>query len=75
MGNIKIKGDRQGLAKKFSKDEAIAFVEKFEFIKEKENLSPVTGFIFSRRGFTKEAETYLIESRTAYSSNEHWLDI
>ncbi len=61
--------------KKFSRDEAVVFLEKFDWIKEKENLSPVVGFIFSRKGFTREAETYLQQKGIAYTDNEQWLDV
>ncbi len=44
--------------KKFSKDEIKEFQLKFAEIKKRENLErgAVVGFIFSRSGFTKEAE-------------------
>ncbi|MCP5054081.1 MAG: hypothetical protein GY940_43335, partial [bacterium] len=44
--------------KKFSKDEIKEFQLKFAEIKKRENLERVVGFIFSRSGFTKEAEEY-----------------
>jgi hypothetical protein len=56
-------------------EEAVAFQEKFELIKEKEKLGPVIGFIFSRKGFTEEAELYLQEKGIAYTDNERWLEI
>jgi hypothetical protein len=61
--------------KKFSLDEATAFVEKFNHIKEKEKLSPVIGFVFSRKGFTKSAENYLKVKTIAISSDDRWLEI
>ncbi|MCX6580128.1 MAG: hypothetical protein NT166_08080 [Candidatus Aminicenantes bacterium] len=61
--------------KKFSREEAVAFLEKFERIKEIENLSPVLGFIFSRKGFVKEAEDYMIEKGIAYTDDEQWLEV
>ncbi len=61
--------------KKFSLKEATAFLDKFTSIQDKENLHPVLGFIFSRNGFTQEAETYLQEQGIAFSSAEQWLDI
>ncbi|MGE5342234.1 MAG: hypothetical protein ACM3SY_12225 [Candidatus Omnitrophota bacterium] len=61
--------------KTFSMDEAIAFVEKVHRIKEKENLNPVIGFVFSRKGFTREAEAYLSERGVAMSMDERWLDV
>ena len=60
--------------KKFSQDEAAVFKVKFDTIKEKENLTRVIGFIFSRKGFTREAEDYLQEKGIAYSSDEQWLE-
>ncbi|MGE5344223.1 MAG: hypothetical protein ACM3SY_22375 [Candidatus Omnitrophota bacterium] len=59
----------------FSKEEAAAFVDKFERIKEKENLSPAIGFVFSIKGFSKEAEDYLKEKGIAISGDEQWLGI
>lgn len=56
--------------KKFFKDEASAFLEKFDMIREKENLALVIGFIFSRKGFTQEAENYLKEKGIAYTDDE-----
>ncbi len=61
--------------KKFSLEEAVTFLEKFNIIKEKENLEPVMGFIFSRKGFTKEAENYLQQEGIAASSDEQWLEV
>ena len=61
--------------KKFSIEEATEFLEKFTMIKEKENLSPVIGFVFSRSGFTTEAQAYLQEKGIAFSDNEGWLDV
>ncbi|MCP4147713.1 MAG: hypothetical protein GY757_08175 [bacterium] len=61
--------------KKFSKEEAAAFLEKFRHIKEKENLTRAIGFVFSRKGFTKEAETYLHTNHIAYTDDERWLNL
>jgi hypothetical protein len=61
--------------KKFSKDEAAAFLVKLDTIGEKENLDRVTGFVFSRKGFTRDAEKYLKQNGIAYTDNEEWLDI
>jgi hypothetical protein len=60
--------------KKFSKDEAIRFLDKFAEIKKIENLERVIGFIFSRSGFTKEAEDYCKEKGIACSEDERWLE-
>ena len=60
--------------KKFSKDEAVHFLGKFEEIKKMENLERVIGFIFSRKGFTGEAEDYCKERGIACSEDERWLE-
>jgi len=59
--------------KKFSKDETAAFELKFEEIKKLEKVEPAVGFIFSRSGFTKEAEDYCKEKGIACSEDERWL--
>ncbi|MGE5340488.1 MAG: hypothetical protein ACM3SY_03310 [Candidatus Omnitrophota bacterium] len=61
--------------KKFSLEEAVSFLEKFEIVKAKESLSPVIGFVFSWNGFSREAELFLIEHGIAYSEDEQWLDM
>jgi len=55
--------------KKFSKDEVVHFLEKYGAIKKMENLERVIGFIFSRKGFTKEAEAYCKERGIAGSED------
>jgi hypothetical protein len=60
--------------KKFSRDEVVVFLDKYEKIKKLENLDRVVGFIFSRSGFTKEAEAYCREKGIAYSEDERWLE-
>ncbi|MCP4153125.1 MAG: hypothetical protein GY757_35665, partial [bacterium] len=45
-------------SKKFSKAEVATFERKFAEVKELENIERAVGFIFSRCGFTKEAEAY-----------------
>jgi hypothetical protein len=40
----------------------------------RENLERVVGFIFSRIGFTKEAEDYCRERGIACSEDEGWLE-
>ncbi len=59
--------------RKFSKEEAIEFEKKFEELKKVENLARAIGFVFSRCGFTKEAEEYCIAKKIAYSEDEKWL--
>lgn len=59
--------------KKFSKEEAIQFEVKYAEIKKIENLEWAVGFIFSRCGFTSEAEEYCKEKGIAYSDDERWL--
>jgi hypothetical protein len=60
--------------KKFSKDEVINFEKKIAEVKKKENVGRVQGFIFSRSGFTKEAEEYCREKGIAYSEDDKWLE-
>jgi len=60
--------------KKFSRDEVVVFLDKYEKIKKLENLDRVVGFIFSRSGFTKEAEAYCREKGIACSEDERWLE-
>jgi len=60
--------------KKFSKDEVVQFLGKFEEIKKVEKLERVVAFIFSRNGFTVEAEDYCKEKGIACSDDERWLD-
>jgi hypothetical protein len=62
--------------KKFSLDEIKDFELKFAEIKKLENLEQkaVVGFIFSRAGFTAEAEAYCEEKGIACSEDERWLE-
>ena len=74
-GNYSIIGEVKNRdTKKFSKTEAEEFMAKFEIIKEKENLNRVIGFIFSRKGFTKDCEEFLQANHIAYTDDEQWLD-
>ncbi len=60
--------------KKFSKQEAVSFMEKLARLKKFENLDRVLPFVFSRAGFTREAEEYCQEMGIAYSEDERWLE-
>jgi hypothetical protein len=60
--------------KKFSLDEIKEFEAKFAEIKKLEKLERVVGFIFSRSGFTTEAEAYCREQGIACSEDERWLE-
>ena len=60
--------------KKFSKDEVIEFEKKFAEVKNLENLDRALGFIFSRSGFTNEAEEYCRQKGIACSEDERWLE-
>jgi hypothetical protein len=60
--------------KKFSKDEVIEFEKKFAEVKKLENIDRVVGFIFSRCGFTKDAEAYCRERGIACSEDKRWLE-
>jgi hypothetical protein len=59
--------------RKFSIEEAVGFERKFEAVKEFEKLTNVVGFIFSRSGFTNEAEDYCKMKGFACSEDERWL--
>ncbi|MCP4220159.1 MAG: hypothetical protein GY765_36345 [bacterium] len=59
--------------KKFSKDEVIDFERKFLALKQLEKINHAVGFIFSRCGFTGEAEAYCEERGIACCDNEDWL--
>jgi hypothetical protein len=61
--------------RKFSKDEVIECERKFAEVKKIEKIDRVIGFIFSRSGFTKEAEDYCREKGIAWSDDEKWLDV
>jgi len=60
--------------KTFSKDEVKEFEKKFSQLKTIENIDRAVGFIFSRNGFTKEAEDYCKEKGIACSEDERWLE-
>ncbi|MCU0286667.1 MAG: hypothetical protein MUF15_09730 [Acidobacteria bacterium] len=60
--------------KKFSTDEVIEFERKFAEVKKIEGLDRAVGFIFSRCGFTAEAEAYCREKGIAYSEDEKWFE-
>jgi len=69
IGEVKSRDTR-----KFSREEAIAFETKFAEVKKLENIDRAVGFIFSRSGFTKEAEDYCREKGIACSEDERWLE-
>jgi hypothetical protein len=58
---------------KFSKAEVLEFKRKFTEVKKSEQIDRVVGFIFSRSGFTPEAEEYCSERGIACSEVEKWL--
>jgi hypothetical protein len=60
--------------KKFSKEEVMEFEKKFAGVKKLENIDRAVGFIFSRTGFTKDAEDYCKEKGIACSEDERWLE-
>jgi len=59
--------------KKFSRDEVLGFEKKFVEVKAREDIGRAVGFIFSRCGFTVEAEAYCREKGIACSEDERWL--
>jgi hypothetical protein len=60
--------------KKFSKEEVEEFERKFSEVKKLEKLDQAIGFIFSRSGFSKEAEDYYKKKGIACSEDERWVD-
>ncbi len=60
--------------KKFSKEDVIEFEKKFAEVKKLENIDRVVGFIFSRCGFTTDAEAYCRERGIACSEDWRWLE-
>ena len=50
------------------------FERKFAEVKKLENLDRAVGFIFSRCGFTKDAQDYCKEKGIACSEDERWLE-
>jgi hypothetical protein len=68
IGKVKSRDTR-----KFSKEEAVAFERKLTAVKTQENIERTVGFIFSRSGFTPEAEEYCKEKGIACSEDESWL--
>jgi hypothetical protein len=69
IGEVKSRDTR-----KFSKEEAIAFETKFAEVKKLEKIDRAVGFIFSRSGFTREAEDYCRQKGIACSEDEKWLE-
>ena len=69
IGEVKCRDTR-----KFSKEEVIEFERKLAGVKNLENLEKAVGFIFSRSGFTREAEDYCREKGIACSDDERWLE-
>ncbi|MCK4765711.1 MAG: hypothetical protein KAW12_26160 [Candidatus Aminicenantes bacterium] len=59
--------------RKFSKEEAAEFEKKYTQVKKLEDIEYAVGFVFSRSGFTKEAEEYCREKGIACSEDERWL--
>ncbi|UCH95994.1 MAG: hypothetical protein JSV88_03865, partial [Candidatus Aminicenantes bacterium] len=60
--------------KKFSKDEVVEFEKKFAEVQKVEKIERAVGFIFSRSGFTKEAQDYCYKQGIACSEDERWLE-
>jgi hypothetical protein len=69
IGEVKSRDTR-----KFSKEEAVDFERKYAAVKKLENIERAVGFIFSRCGFTVEAEEYCKEKGIACSEDERWLE-
>ncbi|MCP4219674.1 MAG: hypothetical protein GY765_33890 [bacterium] len=61
-------------SKKFSKEEVTAFERKFAAVKKMEKVERAVAFIYSRCGFTAEAEAYCHKQGIAVSEDEGWLE-
>ncbi|MCP4146667.1 MAG: hypothetical protein GY757_02860, partial [bacterium] len=61
-------------SKKFSKEEAGAFLVKFEQLKKAENVRLALPFVFTLSGLTAEAEDFCRQKGIAYSTDNRWLD-
>ncbi len=59
--------------KKFSEEEAAAFLKKMEELKEMEKIEKAVGFVFSPKGFTGGALQFFKEHRIAWSDDERWM--
>ena len=68
IGEVKSRDTR-----KFSKEETVEFERKFAEVKKQEKIDRALGFIFSRSGFTEEAEAYCKEKGIACGDDERWL--
>ncbi len=60
--------------KKFSREEGEELLQKTEKLKERENIGKYICFVFSRSGFTNEAEQFCNEKGIAYTGDERWLE-
>ncbi len=68
IGEVKNRDTR-----KFSQEEAVDFARKLAEVKRQEEIDRAVGFIFSRSGFTQDAEDYCKEKGIACSDDEKWL--
>ncbi len=59
--------------KTFSAAEAAEFVQKAQTLQEREQIEKAVLFVFSRKGFTKDALDFFREHAIAYSDDERWL--
>jgi hypothetical protein len=57
-----------------TKKEAVELEKKIAEVKKVEKIERAVGFIFSRSGFTKDAENYCREQGIACSEDERWLE-
>lgn len=60
--------------KRFTLEEAGEFIGKAEELKEIEGLEKAVVLVFSRPGFTEEAEDFCLRNKIAYSDDEKWLE-
>ncbi|KPA18468.1 ATPase domain protein, prokaryote domain protein [Candidatus Magnetomorum sp. HK-1] len=58
----------------FSLSEATAFLNKSKELLQQENLEKYVLFVYSIKGFTKEAVQFFLENQIAWCDDEKWLD-
>ena len=58
----------------FTLSEATAFIDKANELVQEEHVEKYLFFVYSIKGFTKDAILFLKENKIAWSDDEQWLD-
>jgi hypothetical protein len=58
----------------FTLSEATAFIDKAKELIQEEHVEKYLFFVYSIKGFTKDAILFFEEMKIAWSDDEHWLD-